>query len=433
MKWLFAIVAASGFTMAAVAADTEYTLPEPGLIEKARQILQAAPLIDGHNDVPWQYRKRVNNRLADIDLQGDLTQLEQPMQTDNARLRQGAVGAQFWSVYVPAAFRGPDGVYMVVEQIDMAKRIINRYPETFELALTADDIVRIHKAGKIASLLGMEGGHSIGNSLAALRQLYELGARYMTLTHSLNIDWADSGTDDPFVGGLSDFGEEVVREMNRLGMMVDLSHVHSETMHDAIDVSAAPVIFSHSSAYAVTPHPRNVPDDVLERLPKGDGVVMVTFLSNYVNEGFMPYVDQLRAEMDRLTKLNPDNEAAVTAGMAAWRAANPAPPNATVADVADHIDHIRDLIGVDYVGIGGDYDGATFFPENMGDVTAYPVLFAELLRRGYSEEELKKIAGQNLLRVMRKVEDVATRLQKERAPSDATLDELDNPAMNANP
>ena len=433
MKWIFAIVGGFCFAMAAMAADSEYTLPEPELIEKARQILQEAPLIDGHNDVPWQYRKRVNNRLADIDLASDLTTMEQPLQTDIARLRQGAVGAQFWSVYVPATFRGPDGVYMVIEQIDMAKRIIDRYSETFELALTADDIVRIHKAGKIASLLGMEGGHSIGNSLAALRQLYDLGARYMTLTHSLNIDWADSGTDHPFVGGLSDFGEEVVREMNRLGMMVDLSHVHPETMHDAIDVSEAPVIFSHSSAYAVTPHPRNVPDDVLERLPKGDAVVMVTFLSNYVNEGFMPYVDSLRAEMDRLAKLNPDNEAAVAAGMEAWRAANPAPPNATVADVADHIDHIRDLIGVDYIGIGGDYDGATFFPESMGDVSGYPVLFAELLRRGYSEADLKKIAGQNLLRVMRKVKDVADRLRKERAPSDATLDELDNPAMNANP
>ncbi|MEX2016554.1 MAG: dipeptidase, partial [Candidatus Hydrogenedentales bacterium] len=311
--------------MTAMAADTEYTLPEQELIEQARRILREAPLIDGHNDTPWQYRKRLNNRLSGMDLAADLSQLEPPMQTDIARLRQGGVGAQFWSVYVPATFRGPDGVYMVVEQIDMTKRIVDRYADTFELAFSADDIVRIHKAGKIGSLIGMEGGHSMGNSLAALRQLYALGARYMTLTHSLNIDWADSGTDEPFVGGLSDFGEEVVREMNRLGMMVDLSHVHPETMHDAIDVSAAPVIFSHSSAYAVTPHPRNVPDDVLERLPKSDGVVMVTFLSNYVNEGFMPYVDEYRVELDRLRSQYPDDEALVEEAMDAWKTAHPAP------------------------------------------------------------------------------------------------------------
>ena len=397
------------------------------LLARVHAVLKDTPLVDGHNDTPWQYYKRVKNHLRQMDLAADLSALDPPMHTDISRLRAGGMGAQFWSVYVPASYDGARGVQAVIEQIDLARRIVDKHPETFELALTADDIVRIHREGRIASLMGMEGGHSIGASLAVLRMTYELGARYMTLTHSDNIDWADSATDEPAVGGLTTFGAEVVREMNRLGMLVDLSHVHDLTMHDALDVSDAPVIFSHSSARGVTNHPRNVPDDILQRLPEKDGIVMVTFLSNYVDTLFMEYVERLMPERDRLTELYPNDDAAVQAGILAWRQANPPPTNATIADVADHVDHIRDTIGIDYIGIGGDYDGTTFLPEGLHDVSTYPALFVELLRRGYSDNDIRKIAGQNFLRVFRKAEAVAARLQKERHASDARIEELDAP------
>ncbi len=406
-----------------VSAQADSTLEQ-----RARALFNESPLIDGHNDTPWQYRTRVKNHLGMLDLRADLTQLPRPMHTDIGRLRTGGMGAQFWSVYVPATLKGADAVQATFEQIDIARRIVEKYSDVFEVALTAEEIERIHRQGKIASLFGMEGGHSIGNSLAALRMLYLAGARYLTLTHSCNIDWADSATDEPEHDGLTAFGREVVREMNRLGMMVDLSHVHALTMHDALDVSEAPIIFSHSSARGVTNHPRNVPDDVLDRLPKNDGVVMVTFLSSYVSEEFSGYANEYTKERQRLVAEFPDDEAKVSAGLDQWRAANPRPVNATIGDVADHIDHIRNRIGVEYLGVGGDYDGTTFLPDGLEDVSTYPALFAELLRRGYSDEDVKKIAGLNLLRVMRKVEDTAERLQREREASDVLIEELDKAA-----
>ena len=395
------------------------------LEQRARALFDESPLIDGHNDTPWQYRTRAENHLDAIDLRRDLTQLDPPMHTDIARLRKGGMGAQFWSVYVPASLKGSAGVQTTFEQIDLARRMIDRYPETFELALTADDIERIHATGKIASLFGMEGGHSIGNSLAVLRMLYHAGARYMTLTHSRNIDWADSATDSPAVDGLTKFGHEVVREMNRLGMLVDLSHVHPFTMHDALDVSEAPVIFSHSSARGVTDHVRNVPDDVLDRLPTTGGVVMVTFLSNYVSAPFSDYVARYIAERGRVAEAFPEDQDQQDTTLEAWRKANPRATNAVIGDVADHIDHIRDRIGVQYIGVGGDYDGTTFLPEGLEDVSTYPALFAELLRRGYSDDQLRAIAGGNLLRVFRRAEAVAHRLQNSRPASDMLIGELD--------
>lgn len=392
-------------------------------IEKARTILKEVPLIDGHNDVPWQYRARVNNNLDKLDFAGDLSKLDPPMHTDIGRLRQGLVGAQFWSVYVPAGFEGALSVQATKEQIDFVHRLNERFADTFELALTADDIERIFAEEKIASLIGMEGGHSINNSLPVLRQFYELGARYMTLTHSRNNDWADSATDDPQHNGLTEFGREVIREMNRIGMLVDLSHVSFKTMHDVLDVTDAPVIFSHSSAYSVTSHARNVPDDVLKRIPENGGVVMVTFVPSFVSEDVRRYWGRMQNERNRLRRQH-DDEDTVRRKLEEWRVENPM-PRATLSDVADHIDYIRDLIGVDYIGIGGDYDGITTVPRGLEDVSTYPYLIAELLRRGYSENDLKKIAGLNVLRVMREAERVAEELQQVRGPSQASIEELD--------
>ncbi len=400
-------------------------LPDAALIARARALLDEVPLIDGHNDIPWQYRQRVHNHLDQMDLSQDLTGLKPALHTDIPRLRKGGVGGQFWSVYVPATMRGAEGIRMTLEQIDMTRRIVARYPETFELAFTADDIERIHKDGKIASLMGMEGGHSMGNSLAALRMLYEAGARYMTLTHSKHTDWADSCSEVPRVNGLTPFGREVVREMNRMGMLVDLAHVAPVTMHAALDVSEAPIIFSHSSARGVTDNVRNVPDDVLLRVKENGGVVMVTFLSGYISDRFSEYFDRFKEAREKLREeytLQPDK---IEAGLEKWREENPSPDNAKLSDVADHIDHIRALIGSDYIGLGGDYDGTTTLPEELKDVSTYPVLLAELMRRGYSDDEIKNIAGRNLLRAMRGAEQVAARLQQERPASDALITELD--------
>ncbi len=419
--WIIGIVAGVVFAVTAAAQGA----PDAKLVKRARALLDEVPLIDGHNDIPWQYRQRVDNHLDQMDLSQDLTGLKPALHTDIPRLRAGGMGGQFWSVYVPATMRGAEGIRMTLEQIDMTRRIVARYPETFELAFTADDIERIHKDGKIASLMGMEGGHSMGNSLAALRMLYEAGARYMTLTHSKHTDWADSCSEPPRVNGLTPFGREVVREMNRMGMMVDLAHVAPVTMHAALDVSEAPIIFSHSSARGVTDNVRNVPDDVLERVKENNGVVMVTFLSGYISNRFSEYFDRYKDERERLREaftLQPDK---IEAGLDAWREKNPAPENARLSDVADHIDHIRKVIGSDYIGLGGDYDGTTTLPEELKDVSTYPVLLAELMRRGYSEDEIKNIAGRNLLRVMHEVEDVAARLQQERPASDALITELD--------
>jgi len=401
--------------------------PTDGDLERqARRLLREVPLIDGHNDAPWQYRKRVNLKIDDMDFGADLTKLDPPMHTDIARLREGGVGAQFWSVFIPIPQRGgrPGDTRTVIEQIDFVKRLVDRYPDDLELALTADDVERIHRAGRIASLIGMEGGHSIEDSLAVLRATYELGARYMTIAHVKNTRWADSATDDAEFDGLADFGREVIREMNRLGMIVDLSHVSPATMHDALDVTIAPVIFSHSSAFAVCRHVRNVPDDVLQRVRTNGGVVMITFLGYYVSEDLRTWGVRRQAERAAIAGADGQGTLAVEGLMADWERANPR-PQATIAQVADHIDHVRALIGADHIGLGGDYDGTSSLPEGMQDVSTYPVLIVELLRRGYSDDDLRKIIGLNVLRVMRDVETAAATLQASTGPSEVMFIEAD--------
>lgn len=379
-------------------------------LAEAHRLLKQVPLIDGHNDVPWQYRKRQTN-FTGLDLARDTSELKPAMHTDIPRLRAGGVGGQFWSVYVPTKLSGAEAVQATVEQIDIVHQMCARYPETFELALTADDVVRIHKKGRIASLIGMEGGHSINNSLGTLRMMYRLGARYLTLTHVKNTDWADAAGDVAKHGGLTPFGEDVVREMNRLGMLVDLSHVTDDVMRDALRVSKAPVIFSHSNARACCDHVRNVPDDVLRLTVTNGGVVMVCFLPSYVNEVDRKDAELAKVERDRLVELHGEDVAQVNAGMAEWRKTHPGSDAATLSDVADHIDHIRKVVGVDYIGVGGDFDGFTGGVKGLEDVSKYPDLFAELLRRGYSKDDLKKIAGLNVLRALRGAERVAKELR----------------------
>jgi membrane dipeptidase len=391
------------------------------------RILREVPLIDGHNDLPYQYEERAKDHLAQIDIRQDQSKLTPPLHTDIARLRQGRLGGQFWSVYVPATLKGADAVRATLDQIDVVHRLVERYPDTFELARTADDVVRIHRGGKIASLIGMEGGHSIGNSLAVLREMYALGARYMTITHFDNNDWADSATADPVHNGLTPFGKMVIAEMNRLGMLVDLSHVAPKTMNDALDIAAAPVIFSHSSARALVDHARNVPDDVLRRLEQNDGVVMVSFVPGFSSEKVRAQDAAKEAEDARLKALYRGQPDKVKAALAQWEAANPA-PRATVQDVADHIDHMVKVAGAAHVGLGADLDGITVTPQGLESVADYPKVFAELIRRGYTDQQLEGIAGLNVLRVMRKAEAVAARLQRERPPADARIDEVDKPA-----
>jgi len=349
---------------------------------RARALHREVPLIDGHNDYPWALREHDAGRdLNRLDIR-----VSQPsLHTDIPRLRQGGVGGLFWSVYVPATLTGAAAMRATIEQIDVVHRMMRKYPDTFELATTAAGVERIFKAGRIASLIGMEGGHAIDNSLAVLRMFHAAGARYMTLTHSANVRWADSGTDTPRAGGLSRFGEEVVREMNRLGMLVDLSHTSPDTMRDAIRVSEAPVLFSHSDARALNDHRRNVPDDVLRLLPGNGGLVMVTFVPGF---------------------LTPTG-------------------TATLADVAAHMDHVRRVAGADHVGIGSDFDGIESVPAGLEDVSKYPALTAELLRRGWPDEDVRKALGLNVLRVMRRAEEAAARLQQAREPSTATIDALD--------
>lgn len=410
------------FLILLLAVDTVLLAQGGDLEARARKVLAEVPLIDGHNDVPWQYRSRVGNHLGALSLE-DTRTADPPMHTDIPRLREGAVGGQFWSVYIPTRFAGPGATRMVLEQIDVVYRMADLYPDAFAIATTAEDVERIHAERKVASLIGMEGGHAIEDSLGALRQLYRAGARYMTLTHSENTAWADSATDEEEHSGLTRFGVQVVREMNRLGMLVDLSHVSHKTMHDALDVAEAPVIFSHSSAYAVTPHPRNVPDDVLSRLPDNGGVVMVTFVPTYISESVRLYAQEQEREQSRLQKLYPE-EAEANRRLARWIREHPE-PRASISDVADHIDHIKRTIGVDHIGIGSDFDGITSVPDGLEDVSKFPALLVELLRRGYSDEEIGKIAGRNVLRVLHQAEQTAARLQKTRRASDVTLPQMD--------
>jgi membrane dipeptidase len=389
-------------------------------LEHARRLLESTPLIDGHNDLAWEIRE---SKDAPRDVAAYNIRVHAPKQTDLPRMAEGKVGAQFWSIYIPGEIKDSGYARVQLEQFDIARRMIARYPDRLALALTADDIERDFKSGRVASLLGMEGGHAIENSLGALRSYYDLGARYMTLTHNVTLDWADAALDTARHDGLTEFGKEVVREMNRLGMLVDLSHVSPAVMSDALDVTEAPVIFSHSSARALTDHPRNVPDSILARLPKNGGVVMVTFVPAFVSPEAAAWDTEYQREWNRLKATVSDTTERRRLADE-WKAAHPQ-PRATLKQVADHIEHVRQIAGVDHVGIGSDFDGIDTVPIGLEDVSKFPQLFAELIRRGWSDGDLKKLAGQNLLRAFRSAEATSARLRKTRQPSTKTIEELD--------
>ncbi|MEH6517220.1 MAG: dipeptidase [Halioglobus sp.] len=398
---------------------------------RVQEVLTTTPLIDGHNDIPWAYQMRVSGHIGQLDLSTDLSQLDYPTDTDLPRLARGQVGGQFWSVFTPVTQTGgdPGATSQVMTQIDLVKRLVAEHPQSLAMAYTAADVRDIHQQGKIASLIGIEGGHAIENSLGTLRGLFGAGARYMTLTHTKSLDWADSANDTERLDGLSPFGVEVVREMNRLGMLVDLSHVSVATMNDALDTSEAPVIFSHSNAYGVTPNVRNVSDEVLMRLKANGGVVMVTFFPGYVSTAAdEDFKKRFKALIEARQKSGqPTDDASLIPVLMKDRSG----VHATLAQVADHIDYIRDLIGVDHIGIGSDFDGMPPGPIGLEDASTYPALFVELLRRGYSDEDIAKIAGENILRVMTRAEMIAAALQRARPPSDALISELDPPLENA--
>jgi len=405
-----------------VVASAQHADPH---MAKARRVLRAVPLIDGHNDLPWTIR---NFEPAPRDVEAYDLRKTTTGHTDLARLKKGMVGGQFWSIYIPGEIKDSGFARVQLEQFDIARRVVAKYPEAFEWALTAAALRRAHQRGRVGSLLGLEGGHAIENSLGALRVYYDLGARYMTLTHNVTLAWADAANDSAKHGGLTKFGEEVVREMNRLGMLVDLSHVSPGTMSDALNVAEAPVIFSHSSARRLTDVPRNVPDSILRRLPQNGGVVMVTFVPGFVSQRLVDHGSHRSARAAELRSRYASDSAAAARELADWDRANPA-PRATLADVADHIEHIRKTAGVDHVGIGGDFDGITEVVQGLEDVTTYPALFAELSRRGWSELDLRKLAGENVLRALARAEQVARRLQRERPPSTRTIQQLDGTRM----
>jgi membrane dipeptidase len=386
-----------------------------------RRLLRLSPLVDGHNDLPWALREE-KDTPRDVEAY-NLRRTTRGM-TDIARLRRGQVGGQFWSVYIPGDIRDSGYARVQLEQIDIAKRVIAKYPDVFQPASTASDVRKAYAAGKIGSLLGMEGGHAIENSLGALRAFYDLGARYMTLTHNVTLDWADAAGDLPKHNGLTKFGEEVVREMNRLGMLVDLSHVSPAVMSDALNVTEAPVIFSHSSARAVTNVPRNVPDSILARLPKNGGVVMVTFVPGFVSQKVADHSAALTALRDSIAKRYPNDNDAQFKAAAAWRQSHPT-PIATIADVADHLDHIKRVAGANHVGIGGDFDGITETVQGLEDVSKYPDLLAELVKRGWTDTELRGLIGENVLRVLTRAEVVSARVRQTRPASTRTIDQLD--------
>ncbi len=391
----------------------------------AKEILREAPLIDGHNDLPWEVR---TSKTAPRDVDAyDLARRTQG-HTDLERLRAGGVGAQFWSIYVPGEIGDSGYARVQLEQFDIARRIIDRYPSQLVLATSAADIERANREGKIASLLGMEGGHVLENSLGALRMYYTLGARYLTLTHNVDLAWADANTARAPFKGLTPFGREVVREMNRLGMLVDLSHVSPAVMSNALDVTAAPVIFSHSSARALVDHPRNVPDSILARLPRNGGVVMVTFVPSFDSKAIRDW----ERKLDAFKPVNPTDSADARRQRQEWRKENP-PPQATLQDVADHIDHVRKVAGVDHVGIGSDFDGIDTTPVGLQDVSTFPTLFADLIKRGWSDADLKKLSRGNILRVIKQAEQVAAQLQQTTRPSVRTIEELDGAGRSATP
>ena len=389
--------------MTAVAQDQD----KDPMLERARKLLRDVPVIDGHNDYPWAVHEQSKGDLDAMDIR----QRQPTLMTDSPRLTAGGVGGQFWSVYVPVTLQGPDAVAATLDQIDIVHRMVAKYPATFAIASTADDVERIERQGKIASLIGVEGGHSINGSLGALRMFYRLGARYMTLTHTSNTPWADSATDTPVNHGLSAFGEQVVAEMNRLGMLVDLSHVSPDTMAAAIRVSKAPVIFSHSSARGLTDVPRNVPDDILRQVATNGGIVMVTFVPSFVSQEVADYNKREDEQRKKAADEPGSTPATVAKALDAWHAANRA-PRASLLQVADHVDHVKNVAGIDHVGLGGDFDGITAVVVGLEDTSSYPMLVAELLRRGYTDEDIKKIAGRNILRVLRQAEMVAKTLGK---------------------
>ncbi|TXJ74105.1 membrane dipeptidase [Streptomyces lavendulae] len=388
-------------------------------LDEARALLREFPVVDGHNDLPWALREKAGYDLDRLDIAGHQ---HEHLHTDIPRLRAGGVGAQYWSVYVPA--EQPDPVAATLEQIDCVRQLLDRYQGDLAPALTAADMEAARGEGRIASLMGAEGGHSIANSLGTLRGLYALGVRYMTLTHNSNVDWADSATDTPRANGLTAFGREVVREMNRLGMLVDLSHVAPSTMSDALDASTAPVVFSHSSARAVCDHPRNIPDDVLERLPANGGVAMVTFVPKFVLQAAVDWTAEADENMRAHGLHHLDTTAEAMKVHRAFEERTPR-PIATVPVIADHLDHMREVAGIDHLGIGGDYDGTAFTPDGLGDVSGYPNLLAELLDRGWSKADLAKLTWQNSVRVLGAAEDVARDLRAKQAPSNATIESLD--------
>ena len=386
---------------------------DPKVKARIDRILKSTPLIDGHNDIAEQLAENHKRGIQGL-ASGTDRWPDHPLMTDMARLHAGRVGGQFWSVYINGTITGDAAIRETLEQIDIVRRMIAAYPNDLEQAYTAADVVRIHKGGKVASMIGVEGGRQIGGSLAALRAYYALGARYMTLTHNQTTEWADSATDDPKYGGLSPFGVTVVHEMNRIGMLVDLSHVAPATMKAAIATSRAPVIFSHSSARALVDHPRNVPDDVLALLPVNGGVVMVNFVPGFISQAVWQWGAEKDAEQARLKSFHRNSKAEVEAGLKAWEAAPPRPP-VTVSTVADNIEHIAKIAGYDHVGIGGDLDGIDGTVEGLDSVDDYPNLFAELIRRGWSDANLAKLAGGNVLRALRKAEQVAALMKNEPA------------------
>ncbi len=401
-------------------ADDTQTLRNADLdtrLAHVHALLKDVPLVDGHNDLPWAMREFAASPL-DLDAY-DLTR-PTPGHTDLARLRAGRIGGQFWSVYVPGEVRDSGYARVQLEQIDIARRTIARYPNDFAWALTAQSVRDVHRTGRIGSLLGMEGGHAIENSLGALRAYYDLGARYMTLTHNVTLDWADAAGDVHKHGGLTAFGKEVVREMNRLGMLVDLSHTSPGTMSDALDATEAPVIFSHSNARALTNVPRNVPDSILQRLPANGGVVMITFVPGFASQR----VADWNARLDSVRRAAGTDADAQFQAVAAFRQASPL-PRAVLADVADHLDHVKRVAGAAHVGLGADYDGITDVVQGLEDVSRYPALLAELVRRGWTDDELRGLAGNNVLRALERAEQVAARLQRERPASTKTIRALD--------
>lgn len=412
-------------------SSAKYDQSEPGttadlLRQRAVALLAEHPVMDGHNDLAWELREQVGYDLDRRDIAADQSA---HLHTDLARLRAGHVGAQYWSVFVPSRLGGDGAVSATLEQIDGVRAVVDRYPADLRLALTADDVEAARAAGRIASLLGAEGGHSINNSMATLRGLFTLGVRYMTLTHNDNVAWADSATDSPVLGGLSRFGEAVVREMNRLGMLVDLSHVSADTMRAAIRVSRAPVIFSHSSARSVCDHPRNVPDDVLACLAGNGGMAMVTFVPQFLDPDFRDWFDAAKAHLDGVTAGSPQplDKDGERAAIADFEERHPR-PRVTVAHAADHLDHMRDVAGPRHLGIGGDYDGTPFTPVGLEDVAGYPALVTELLRRGWSDGDVADLTWRNAVRVLRAAGEVAAGLQHTERPSLATIEELDGPA-----